>query len=132
MLVYDPLSMTQASQKCLMYAASEGVSILDMQISTEANKNGYIDFNAEMAAFKVQLGNLTAVNANNLTFKWQLSDNAGTVFTPKQMSIYKNSMGIKTSQLTRGNIYNVQVNVTDGKMQGYINTYYQTEPSLSF
>jgi hypothetical protein len=36
-----------------MYAAPMENQVLDIVIDTEANKNGFIDFNAQMAAFKV-------------------------------------------------------------------------------
>lgn len=41
-------------------------------------------------------------------------------------------MGVLISLLARGNVYQVQVNATDGFSYGYINMQYQTEPSMSF
>ena len=64
-----------------MYAAPSFYSVMDMSINSESNKNGFIDFNAEMAAFKVQLNNVTNVNTKNLTFAWKLIDSSGTVFS---------------------------------------------------
>ena len=52
-LLYDQLSQTEESKTCLMYAAPMENQVLDIVIDTEANKNGFIDFNAQMAAFKV-------------------------------------------------------------------------------
>jgi hypothetical protein len=52
-IVFDTLSQTEVTKECLMYAAPIDDQVLDIMINTEANKNGFIDFNAQMAAFKV-------------------------------------------------------------------------------
>jgi hypothetical protein len=61
-LLYDQLSQSEESKTCLMYAAAIDSQVLDIVIDTEANKNGFIDFNAQMAAFKVQL--ISQLNIN--------------------------------------------------------------------
>ena len=48
------------------------------------------------------------------------------------MSMYQNSMGVLISKLERSNIYKVEVNATYGLQMGYIKTYYETEPEMSF
>jgi hypothetical protein len=40
-----------------MYAAPIESQVIDLIVDTEANKNGFIDFNAQMAAFKVRIIN---------------------------------------------------------------------------
>jgi len=49
-------------------------------INTEANKNGYIDFNAQMAAFKAQIIDNITISGSGLSFKWQFTDSSGTQF----------------------------------------------------
>jgi hypothetical protein len=116
-----------------MYAAPVEDSILDIIIDTEANRNGYIDFNAQMAAFKVKYIGSDNINQGLLTFKWKFTDSSGTVFKASDMSIYQNSMGVLISKLERSNVYKVEVNATYGSAaKGYIRTFYETEPSMSF
>ena len=88
-----------------MYAALLEDRVLDIAINTEANRNGFIDFNAQMAAFKAQLIGGTSINSNNLNFTWKFTDSSGTVFQQKELSIYKNSLGILISKLERSNVY---------------------------
>ena len=82
-IVFDIMSQTQDTKECLMYAALLEDRVLDIAINTEANRNGFIDFNAQMAAFKVQLIGGTSINSNNLNFTWKLTDSSGTVFQQK-------------------------------------------------
>lgn len=113
-IVFDVMSQTQDTKECLMYAALLEDRVLDIAINTEANRNGFIDFNAQMAAFKVQLIGSTNINSNNLNFTWKFTDSSGTVFKQKDLSIYKNSMGVLISKLERSNVYQVETNVTLG------------------
>jgi hypothetical protein len=71
-----------------MYAAPVEDKVLDIIIDTEANRNGFIDFNAQMAAFKVRYIGTENINKNLLTFKWKFTDSSGTVFKQNDMSIY--------------------------------------------
>jgi hypothetical protein len=113
-IVFDIMSQTQDTKECMMYAALLEDRVLDIAINTEANRNGFIDFNAQMAAFKVQLIGSTNINYNNLNFTWKFTDSSGTVFKQKDLSIYKNSMGVLISKLERSNVYQVEINVTLG------------------
>ncbi len=88
--------------------------MLDIVIDTEANKNGFIDFNAQMAAFKVQTISLQNINRQALNFTWRFTDSSGTVFQNKDLSIYQNSLGILISKLERSNVYQVETNATYG------------------
>jgi hypothetical protein len=63
-----------------MYAAPIEDRVLDIVINTEANKNGFLDFNAQMAAFKVQTIGIQNINRNLLQFKWRFTDSSGMVF----------------------------------------------------
>ena len=45
-IVFDTMSQTQDSKECLMYAALLEDRVVDIAINTEANRNGFIDFNA--------------------------------------------------------------------------------------
>ena len=45
-----------------MHAALIENQVLDIVIATEANKNLFIDFNAQMAAFKIQTVGLQNIN----------------------------------------------------------------------
>jgi hypothetical protein len=44
--VFDQLSQSAQTKECYMYAAPQDQQVLDIEISTEANKNGFIDFNS--------------------------------------------------------------------------------------
>jgi hypothetical protein len=50
-IVFDIMSQTQDTKESLMYAALLEDRLLDIAINTEANRNGFIDFNPQMAAF---------------------------------------------------------------------------------
>lgn len=97
-----------------MYAAPQDDQVLDIVIDTEANRNGFIDFNAQMAAFKVQMVSNETINRNLLSFKWKFTDSSGTVFKAQDLSIYQNSLGVLISKLERSNVYKVETNATYG------------------
>lgn len=105
MIVFDTLSQSQSIKTCNMYAAPSGNQVFDMIIDTEANRNGYIDFNAQMAAFKVQALTTSTLDLTKLTFKWTFTDSSGTVFPPSKLSIYYNSLGVLIKNLARSNTY---------------------------
>jgi archaellum component FlaG (FlaF/FlaG flagellin family) len=46
----------------LITSVTQNGSNVDIVIDTEANKNGFIDFNAQMAAFKIQTVGLQNIN----------------------------------------------------------------------
>ena len=106
-IVFDELSGTQNTMECNMYAAPIQQQVLNIVINTEANKNGYIDFNAQMAAFKAQIIDNITISGSGLSFKWQFTDSSGTQFQAKDMSLYQNSMGVLISKLERSNVYEV-------------------------
>ena len=45
-IVFDQLSKTETTKECYMFASAIDDRVLDIVIDTEANKNGFIDFNA--------------------------------------------------------------------------------------
>jgi hypothetical protein len=63
-----------------MYAASRSTNVIDLYINTEANQNGFIDFNSKMTSFKAQVLNINAVNLSKLKFVWKITDASGAVF----------------------------------------------------
>ena len=115
-----------------MYAAPIEKKVLDIVIDTEANKNGFIDFNSKMAAFKVQTINMDNIDRTLLSFKWKFTDSSGMVFKNADLSVYQNSLGVLISKLERSNVYKVETNATYGESTGYIRTFYETEPQMSF
>ena len=50
--ISDIRSKTKSELSCKMYSAPSGSKILNFRLAAENNKNGYIDFNADLAAFK--------------------------------------------------------------------------------
>ena len=91
---------------------------------SENNKNGFIDFNQNLAAFKLEVLNQNFVQLNKLSYVWEINDSSGTVFAASQLSIYKNSIGVPTAIMSTNTIYTIQVNVTDGNYVGYMKTQY--------
>lgn len=87
-MVQDSLSQTTATKICYMYAAPKGRAVFDIDIDTEANKNGFIDFNAQMAAFKAVPIGTSKLNNNLLQFNWTFTDSSGTMFKKSDLSIY--------------------------------------------
>lgn len=61
---------------------------------------------------------MTGVNHSALTFTWQFSDSSGKVFTDNEVSVYRNSIGIQTSLMSRNTRYTIYVEATDGVRRG--------------
>lgn len=66
MVVTDTLSGTSDTKTCNMYSAALQAKVLDIKLLTETNKNGYIDFNANLAAFKVYIMNSEFINEQSI------------------------------------------------------------------
>lgn len=66
--VQDTLSQTVSSHQCFMYSVPKTLKVMSMIISTEVNRNGFIDFNAQMAAFKVQILEYASLNKSSLVY----------------------------------------------------------------
>eukprot|EP00347_Sterkiella_histriomuscorum_P003593 403363692 len=130
--VKDSQSNTQASMKCNMYSAPIDTQVLDVRFLAETNKNGYIDFSPDLAAFKVKIINSDKINKNSITYLWKVSDSSGYALNNNLLEIFKNSLGIPTTLMERNNIYTIEANISSNNYQGYIKIDYLTEPDLSF
>lgn len=51
-----------------MYSAPSGTKVLDIRLLAESNKNGYIDFNADIAAFKAFVTTASYVNKSSIDY----------------------------------------------------------------
>ena len=115
-----------------MYSAELQTKTLNIKLLAETNKNGYIDFNANLAAFKVYILNSEDLDESSITYKWSVKDSSGQSLDQDSLTIYQNSLGIPTSLIERSNVYTVEANVSSNGFIGFTRTDYQTEPDMSF
>jgi hypothetical protein len=74
---------------------------------------------------------MQGVLQSSLVFTWSIYDSSGFIFDRSLLQIYSNSVGIRTSLLSRNMIYTVHVKATDGLRVGNISMDYQTQPDTS-
>lgn len=134
-LIKDSITGSSDTQTCLMYAMAAGVSVIDINIISEANSNGYLDFRPQMNSFKALILNKDhIVNMDSLVYTWKITDASGVAYdNSADLEVYNNSIGIPTKIISKNNIYKIEVNVTDGTSVGYAFVSYDTDPDgISF
>lgn len=71
-----------------MYSAELQTKTLNIKLLAETNKNGYIDFNANLAAFKVYILNSEDLDESSITYKWSVKDSSGQSLDQDSLTIY--------------------------------------------
>lgn len=66
--VTDSLTGTSSSATCIMWSAPRNQSVMDLGIESEANMNGFVNFNSMRNSFIATIANMGMVNITNLTF----------------------------------------------------------------
>jgi hypothetical protein len=61
-------------------AKYSNISVINLNLISEANNNGYLDFKAKMNTFKALILNPEIINIQALSYVWKVTDTSGVTF----------------------------------------------------
>lgn len=98
------------SHSTMLYTST--TPMLNVQIDSTSNKNGYINSNDSPLFVALARLNDTAVIVPNSTYSWTVTDHFGSYVSLSGSSISSNFLKLKSGILNKGEYYTIDVSVS--------------------